>query len=174
MRGCGDDGQDVPRARRVLLASGELMLETGGVGGRGNRNVWRVPDPRLHAGAAPMRAMRRVPPPSGSRPLVATTGRAATSGASAERLDAAATKSGQDRSISAEKCPVRAGVSDAKGGQDRTLFDGQPAENPAEKGAENPAENPAANAHAGGEPQNLRIPEDPPTPSALRTISRPS
>ena len=38
------------RARRVLLASDEIVLETSAVGGRGNRNVWRVPDPRLHAG----------------------------------------------------------------------------------------------------------------------------
>jgi hypothetical protein len=51
-----------------------------------------------------------------------------------------------------------------KGGQDRTLFDAQPAENPAEKGAENPAENPAAIARAGSELQNPGIPEDPPTP----------
>ena len=68
--------------------------------------------------------------------------------------------------MSTENCPVVPGVSAAKGGQDRTLFDGQPAANPAEKGAENPAENPAANARAGREPQNPRIPEDPPTPLA--------
>jgi hypothetical protein len=162
------------RARRVLLASGELMLETSGVGGRGNRNVWRVPDPRSHDGAAPVRATRRVPPPSGSRPLVATTGGTATSGASAERPDAAATKSGQERTVSAEQWPVRAGVSDAKGGQDRTVS----ARNcPVRTGVstskggqdrtlfdQTPAQTPAPNARTGKEPQNPRTKKDPPSP----------
>ncbi len=71
---------------------------------------------------------------------------------------------GQDRTVSAQTCPVVPGVSGAKGGQDRTLLDGQPAENPAETGAENPAENPAANARAGREPQNPRTGKDPPAP----------
>jgi hypothetical protein len=166
------------RARRMLLASGELVLETSGVGGRGNRNVWRVPDPRLHDGTAPARATRRVAPPSGSRPLVATTGLTATSGVSAARPDAAATKGGQDWTVSAEKCPARAGVSDAKGGQDRTVS----AQNcPARTGvstskggqdrtlfrqtpAETPAKTPAPDARAGKEPQNPRTKKDPPSP----------
>ena len=50
------------RARQALVASGELVLETSGVGGRGNRNVWTVPDPRLRDGAEPVHFARRVPP----------------------------------------------------------------------------------------------------------------
>ena len=73
MRGRGDDRPDLPPGSRTLLASGELVLETSGVGGRGNRNVWRVPDPRLHASGAGARAAAGAAA-VGRRPLVATTG----------------------------------------------------------------------------------------------------
>src|ERR1035437_4878235 len=144
------------RARRALLASGELVLETGGVGGRGIRNMWSVPDPRPRDDAAALRTPNRVAPPPGARPLIAATGPIVTASAQPEQPDAAAKKGGQDRTVSAEKCPVRTGVSAEKGGQDRTLFDETP--------AETPAKTPAPNARAGKEPQNPRTKEDPPSP----------
>ena len=60
------------RARQALLASGELVLLSG-VGGRGNTNQWEIPDPRLLAGEPRTpTAGRRVPPPPGARPLIAS------------------------------------------------------------------------------------------------------
>ena len=73
-------------------------------------------------------------------------------------------KGGQDRTVRAEKCPVLTGVSDAKGGQDQTLFELAPIETPAQTPAKTPAETPAPNARAGREPLNPRIREDPPNP----------
>ena len=121
------------RARRALLASGELVLMSG-TGGRGNTNVWAVADPRHVNGTEPVRAKRRVPPPAGARPLVAST-----------------------RAVAAETSTSSAAV---KGGQDRTLFELPPPETP----AQTPAETPAPNARAGREPQNPRTRKDPPSP----------
>jgi hypothetical protein len=97
-----------------------------------------------------------------------------------------AVKSGQDRMVSPENCPPLTGVSAGKGCQaravsaqnrpalsgvsvvnpcqGRTLSPQTPAETPAETPAITPAETPAPIARAGREPQNPRIPEDPPTP----------
>ncbi len=60
------------RARQALIASGELILLRG-VGGRGNTNRWQIQDPRPLAGdpERPSRG-RRVAPPPGARPLVAS------------------------------------------------------------------------------------------------------
>jgi hypothetical protein len=127
------------RARRTLLASGELVLETSGVGGRGLRNVWRVPDPRLREDAALPRTTKRVPPPPGAGPLVAAAAPI----------------------VSASARPQQPHAESTKGGKDRTLFDETPAQTP----AQTPAETPAANARAGREPQNPRIRKDPPAPS---------
>jgi len=168
------------RARQALLASGELVLTSGAVG-RGHTNVWTVPDPRLRAGASPVRVARRVSPPVGSRPLVAAmrpdkaAAMPATQKPSCGRkggqdrtlasekcpigTGVSAVKGGQDRTVSGEKCLARTGVSAGKGGQDRTLFDSPAPESP----AETPAENPAPTARAGKEPQNPRT-KDPPNP----------
>ena len=59
------------RARAALLASGEVVLR-GGKGGRGHTNCWEVPNPRARLGATPPARGRRVPPPAGARPLMAT------------------------------------------------------------------------------------------------------
>jgi hypothetical protein len=133
------------RARRALLASGELVVMSGTCG-RGNTNVWAVADPRHGNGTEQVRATRRVPPPAGARPLVANARAMATE----TFTSSAAVKGGQDRTVSAKKCPVRTGVSAEKGGQDRILFD------------ETPAETPAPNARAGKEPQNQGRPPQPP------------
>lgn len=131
------------RARQALLASGELVLVIG-TGARRNTNVWTVPDPRQFADRTPARTTRRVPPPAGASPLVATA--SSSNG-----------KGGQDRTVSGEKCPIPTGVLVVKGGQDRTLF-----ELPTpETRTETPAETPAAYARAGSEPQNPRTQADP-------------
>ena len=188
----GVDDHTYRRARKELLECGELVLVHRACG-RGNTNVWEV---RLPGGiAAAVRAgwpPRRVARPAGARPLLAAVAGSAADEIDADggapsdsvgrgdggggRVTGAENRpaltgvsdpnGGQDRTVPELNCPVAPGVSGAKRGQDRTLFDGQPAENPAEKGAKNPAENPAANARAGKEPQNPRIPEDPPTPLA--------
>lgn len=150
------------RARKALLASGELELISG-VGGRGNTNVWNVPDPRQRDDVEARRAPRRVVPPPGGRPLMAETGGSVASTLRDENGAGAGVKGGQARTVLVQKCPVVTGVSHVKGGQDRTLFDLPVPETPAERAAQTPAETPAPNARAGKEPQNPRT-EDPPNP----------
>jgi hypothetical protein len=182
------------RARAALLASGQLELVSG-VGGRGNTNVWSVRDPRASGQALPPRLPRRVVPPAGARPLVATSSdHAATaleaSTAAGEKggqdrtlpqgnrpilTGVSSAKGGHDRTVPDQNCPVLAGVSSVKVGQDRTLFELGPPKTPAETPAETPAKTPAPNARAGKEPQNPRTKGDPPSPpgggSALGSVT---
>jgi GNAT superfamily N-acetyltransferase len=88
------------RARQELLESGELDLVSG-AGGRGNTNVWQVrASVDAPAGGAIGSPARRVMPPAGARPLLATVAssagenRPALTGAPAER----AVRTGQFRS----------------------------------------------------------------------------
>ncbi len=119
------------RARQELLESGELELLSG-AGGRGNANVWQVrASAETPAGGAAGLAHRRVIPPAGRRPLLATV--ASPTGENCLALTGVpAGKGGQDRTVSEQNCPVSFGVSDGKGGRDRTLFDLLPIETPAE------------------------------------------
>jgi hypothetical protein len=147
------------RVRTALLASGSVDL-VNGLGGRGNTNVWMVRDPRERGDAVPGRVPRRVPPPTGTRPLIASTASPAAAAQVDEPAAETAGKGGQDRTLTAGNSPILTGVSAQKGGQDQTLFDLAPIESP----AQTPAETPAANARAGREPLNPRIREDPPSP----------
>ena len=169
------------RARTALLASGSVEL-VNGVGGRGNTNVWTVRDPREIGDAVSSRVPRRVAPPAGARPLIASArspagaasvqesateadgkgghDRTLTSGNRPILTGVSTPKGGHDRTVPGDKCPVVTGVSGAKGGQDQTLFELAPLERP----AQTPAETPAANARVGREPLNPRIREDPPSP----------
>jgi hypothetical protein len=162
------------RAQHALRTSGEIVRLSNGVGGRGNRNVWNVPDPRVRDDAAPVRATRRVAPAAGIRPLLAASEAPSTTAEAGPDHNPVANKSGgQDRTLSVQKCPVCTGVSDekcpggtgvsvVKGGQDRTLFELPAPETP----AETPAKTPAPYPRAGKEPQNPRTKEHPaPTPS---------
>ena len=173
------------RARTALLASGSIEL-VNGVGGRGNTNVWMVRNPRELGDAVRSRVPRRVAPPAGARPLIASAGspgaaaqvqqpatevgekggqdRTLTAGNSPILTGVSGTKGGHDRTVRDEKCPVVTGVSVSKGGQDPTLFELAPLESPAQTPAKTPAETPAPNARAGREPLNPRIREDPPSP----------
>ena len=173
------------RARTALLASGSIEL-VNGVGGRGNTNVWMVRNPRELGDAVRSRVPRRVAPPAGARPLIASAGspgaaaqvqqpatevgekggqdRTLTAGNSPILTGVSGTKGGHDRTVRDEKCPVVTGVSVSKGGQDQTLFELGPIESPAQTPAKTPAETPAPNARAGREPLNPRIREDPPSP----------
>ncbi|MDQ6729171.1 MAG: hypothetical protein M3022_02395 [Actinomycetota bacterium] len=110
------------RARKELLEAGELELLSG-AGGRGNTNVWRVrasvDAPADVAGGSPG---RRVVPPAGARPLLATV--ASSVGENCPALTGVPVgKGGLDRTVSEQNCPVWSGVSAVKGGQDRTLFE---------------------------------------------------
>ena len=182
------------RARAALLASGQVELVSG-LGGRGNTNVWSVGDPRASGQALPPRLPRRVAPPTGARPLVATSSDLAAT--ALEASTAAGEKGGQDRTLPRgnrpiltgvssakgghdqtvpdQNCPVLTGVLSAKGGQDQTLFELGPPETPAKTPAKTPAETPAPYARAGNEPQNPRTKEDPPSPpgggSALGSVT---
>jgi len=78
----------------------------------------------------------------------------------------ASAKGGQDRTLRDGNGPIVTGVSTAKPGQDRTLFELAAVETPAQRAAETPAETPAPCARAGREPQNPRNREDPPSPPA--------
>ena len=180
------------RARQALLASGELVLLSG-VGGRGNTNRWEIPDPRLVAGELRTPAAgRRVPPPPGTRPLIASvtarvsaTSQESPASCNLEALSPAG-KGGQDQTLSLENRPNLTGVSGAKrghdqtlsrqnrriptwvlarkGGQGQTLFAPTEAETPAERAAKTQAKTPAPNARAGREPQNQRTKQHPPNP----------
>jgi hypothetical protein len=133
------------RTRPELLASGELVLLSGGRG-RGNTNVWQVrPLAETPAAGRPASSRRRTVPPAGARPLLASVGSTADAdrvgeappraGSSTFESDAAAGgkcpdlpgvstgKGGQDRTASELNCPAVPGVLPVKGGQDRTLFD---------------------------------------------------
>jgi hypothetical protein len=175
------------RARTTLLASGEVILR-GGSGGRGNMNCWEIPNPRTRLGGTPPARGRRVPPPAGARPLMATVGVSvagerqhveavpAEVAADAHGQAARGVKGGKDRTVSTRKGPVLTGVSEAKGGQDRTLpgqnrpaltgvsaiKGGQDRTLSRETPAQTPAETPAP-TRAGREPQNPRT-TDPPSP----------
>ena len=88
------------RARQELLESGELELLSG-AGGRGNTNVWHVrASADAPAGVTAGSPARRVVPPAGVRPLLATLASSAD-----------------------ENRPALTGVPVGKGGQDRTLSD---------------------------------------------------
>jgi hypothetical protein len=69
------------RMHGPLLASGEVVAHSS-TGGRGNTNRWEIPDPRAATAAAALRSRRRVAPPAGVRPLIATVGVAKPSAAS--------------------------------------------------------------------------------------------
>ncbi len=173
------------RARAALLSSGELVLRSG-TGGRGNTNCWEITDPRSRTAAVQPPSRRRVAPPSGQRPLLAsvTAAPAVAQPASAEvdqGQPVAGANGGPDRTLSSQKRPVTAGVSRRKGGAGRTLSQqNRPAsagvsglkagadrtlsrETPAQTPAETPAKTPAPNARAAREPQNPRT-LDPPSP----------
>jgi hypothetical protein len=173
------------RARAALLSSGELILRVG-MGGRSNTNCWEIADPRSRAAEVQPTSRRRVAPPSGQRPLLATVtmAPAVAQPASADIDQAqpvARANGGRDRTVSGHNHPVTAGVSRRKGGADRTLSQqNRPAsggvsvlkagadrtlsrETPAETPAKTPAETAAPNARAGREPQNPRT-LDPPGP----------
>jgi hypothetical protein len=119
------------RARATLLASGEAVLRSGS-GGRGHTNCWEIPNPRTRPGATPPVRGRRVPPPAGARPLMATVdvpvaGEAheveavpAEVAGGADGHAARGVKGGQDRTVPTPKGPVLTAVSEAKGGHDRT------------------------------------------------------
>ena len=169
------------RARAALLSSGELVLR-GGTGGRGNTNCWDIADPRSRTAEVHPPSRRRVAPPSGQRPLLATvTGaRAVAQPASADIDQAqpvARANGGPDRTVSGQHRTVTAGVSSRKGGSGGTLsHQNRPASAGVsvlkagadrtlsrETPARTPAETPAPNARSGREPQNPRT-LDPPSP----------
>jgi hypothetical protein len=182
---CGAAGladRSYRRARQALLASGELVLLSGG-GGRGNVNHWQIPDPRARAGEQPRPATgRRVPPPAGARPLMASVEMsiaAATSQETSAALDdvgpsLVAENPGQDRTLSPQNCPIVTGVYERKGGQDQTVLPrncpivtGVSAVNPGQDltlFAQTPAQTPAAIARTGREPQNPKTKQQPPNP----------
>ena len=184
------------RARQVLLASGELVLLSG-VGGRGNTNRWEIPDPRLLAGEPRTPAAgRRVPPPPGARPLIAsvtahvfTTSQESPASCNVEAVSPAG-KGGQGQTLSLEKRPTLTGVSGAKRGHDQTFsrqnvdpdrgfrrkgrsgsdtFFPHRGGNPGRKGGKTPAKTPAPNARAGKEPQNQGTKHHPPNPPQGRS-----
>jgi hypothetical protein len=176
------------RARSALLASGELVLVSGH-GGRGKANCWEIADPRACAdGAAPL-GRRRVAPPAGQRPLVASVSSTAATaarehaGSEVGEIDSRgedrlvrAVKGGGDRTLSAQNRPVGGGVSPRKGAADRTLSrENRPsgggvlvAKGAAERTLspetppKTPPKTPPPNARAGKEPQNPRT--HPPSP----------
>ena len=185
--GAGMADRTYRRARATLLASGEVALR-GGSGGRGNTNRWEIAHSRARSRATSPARARRVAPPPGARPIVATVAAPAGDAQDVDALPAevvsdarsqpvAAVKGGQDRTVSTQKGPVLTGVSEPKGGQDRTLPElhgpavtgvsavkgGQVRTVSLNTPAKTPAETPALNARAGREPQNPRT-IDPPSP----------
>lgn len=142
--------------RRVgegLISSDEVAVDIS-CGGRGRLNRWVVVDPRARGlGSAVAVGPRRVAPPAGARPLVATAprNRPALSGV-------ASGNPCQDQTVPAEKRPPLSGVSTRKPCQAQTLWPQTP--------AETPAQTPAPYVRVGREPQNPSTTADPPTPLA--------
>ena len=169
------------RARAALLSSGELLLR-GGSAGRGNTNCWEIADPRSPTAEAQSPSRRRVAPPSGQRPLLASvTAASANARPASSEIDQrqliARANGGADRTVSGHKRPVTPGVSTRKGGTGRTLsHENHPASAGVlvgkggtvrtlcrETPARTPAETPAPNARGGREPQDPRT-VHPPSP----------
>jgi hypothetical protein len=178
------------RARTWLLASGELMLRSGS-GGRGKANCWEIADPRACVGEAAPVGRRRVAPPAGQRPLLASVSSAAATtaqerpGSEVDDVDShaedrivEAVRGGGDRAPSARNRPVGGGVSRGKGAAGRTHSGhNRPVSGGVSlrKGAagrtvssvtppQTPPETPPPNARAGREPKNPRASQHPPTP----------
>jgi len=128
------------RVREPLLASGELVVRSS-AGGRGNTNRWEIPHPRSHTTAAARGPRRRLAPPGGARPLLASVtppvdeqmSLGVPERAEGELSDQVlgAVKGGQDRTVSPENRPALSGVSGVKGCQDRTVSSQTPAKTPA-------------------------------------------
>ena len=147
------DDKTYRRARQALLASGELVLLSG-VGGRGNTNQWEIPDPRLLAGEPRTpTAGRRVPPPPGARPLIAS-------------VTAHVSTTSQE---SPAGCNVEAVSPAGKGGQGQTLFSATEAETPAERAAK-PRQKPRRRTRARGRNPRTKEPNTtPPNPPQGRS-----
>jgi hypothetical protein len=173
------------RARSALLASGELVLISGR-GGRGKANCWEIADPRACADGAAPAGRRRVAPPAGQRPLVASVSSEAAPaaperpgsqvevvGSRGEDRLVRAVKGGGERTPSAQNRPVGGGVSSrkrAKGAAGRTLSgENRPVNGGVSRGKgaaertlspetppKTPPKTPPPNARAGREPQNPR------------------
>ena len=171
------------RARTALLASGLVEL-VNGVGGRGNTNVWTVRDPRETGDAVCSAYPRRVAPPAGARPLIASAVSPAlrprfTSGSTDGRKGRSRSdtyrwkQSDPDRGFRERAVTIgqfRGEVScrdrgfGAKGGQDQTLFELR-RRNPGGNPGENPGRNPGTQRARGKgtpEPQNQGRPPQPP------------
>jgi hypothetical protein len=157
------------RAKTQLLACGALVL-VNGVGGRGNMNVWTVPDPRVRAGGIAPRAPQRVVPPAGSRPLVGVAGSPAASAGGGADSAADRVKGGQPQTVLVANRLTLTGLSATKGGQDQRLFDPprveRPAESPAERVPERVVKTELLPARACTNAVNPGIQEDPPSPPA--------
>ncbi len=155
------------RAKSELLASGALVL-VNGVGGRGNTNVWTVPDPRVRAGGSVPRAPRRAVLPASTRPLVGVAGLVAASGAADAGRATERVKGGQAQTVLAANRLTLTSLPAAKGGQVQTLFDPPraetPAESPAQRAPERVVKTRPLRARGGTNAVNPRIPEDPPAP----------
>ncbi len=177
------------RARTWLLGSGELVLVSGN-GGRGKANCWEIADPRACAGEGAPVGRRRVAPPAGQRPLLASVSSAAATavqecpGADVDEVNSPgedqlvqAVKGGADRTPSAQNHPVGDGVARRKGAAGRTLSgENRPVSGGAlvlmgaagrtlspETPPQTPPRNPPPNARAGKGPQNPRThPPNPP------------
>ena len=171
------------RARAALLGPGQLELLSG-AGGRGNTNVWTVRDPREIGDARTTRTPRRVAPPAGARPLVASAGFTCTL---QEQASAADEKGGHDRTLTAGEqsdpdrgfrakgrsrsdsfarevsSPDRGFGSKGRSGSD--TFRARAARNPGRNPGENPGRNPGSQRARGKgtpEPQNQGRPPQPP------------
>ena len=177
------------RARTWLLGSGELVLVSGN-GGRGKANCWEIADPRACAGEGAPVGRRRVAPPAGQRPLLASVSSAAATavqecpGADVDEVNSPgedqlvqAVKGGADRTPSAQNHPVGDGVARRKGAAGRTLSgENRPVSGGAlvlmgaagrtlspETPPQTPPRNPPPNARAGkGTPEPQNPPPQPP------------
>jgi hypothetical protein len=174
------------RARKALLASGQLILESG-AGGRGNTNVWKVPDPRQRPDAQARRAPRRVTSTPGSatrghpgcsvavRRIASRagfdSGRKGRSGSDGWRWES----SGPGRGFRRKGRPGSDGFGEEPSGRDRGFgpkrgsgsdsFRSARSGNRGTKGGRNPGRNPGAYRARGEgtqEPQNPGRPPQPP------------
>jgi hypothetical protein len=179
------------RARKQLLATGEVTLDAAG-GGRALTNRWLIADPR-HGDLGPLVASTPRPAPApAARPLVAAARPPATKSESSDEPRSApddrqsrprpsgvlarAESEHRAGTVNSENRPDLTGVSGINPVQSRTVsqrnrpdLTGVTAQNPVQSRTvstktppETPSETPPPNARAGKEPQNLRT--TPPSP----------
>ena len=187
VRGGRHRGQDLPARARRRCSRRASSSWSAASAAAGTRTCGRCAIRARSATRSPAASPRRVAPPAGARPLVASAGFARVAAQVQESATTTGGKGGQDRTLTAGNSPILTGVSGSKGGHDRTVspekcpvvtgvsvrkgrsgsdtFRAGAARKPGTNPGENPGRNPGTQRARGKgtpEPQNQGRPPQPP------------